>query len=123
MCRWRRRELCRRRVAGSCRRRGAVWWAIRSHDLSNGDGGSVHGGYVVRSAFGAGCCVATGRCAGKGDVSRKATWSCNCWVGRFGRGCCFEVLDYGGLGWEYVSAGPSFHAVPRSGDSHGPSLT
>ncbi len=28
---------------------------------------------------------------------REATWSCNCWVGRCRRGCCFEVLDYGGL--------------------------
>jgi hypothetical protein len=41
------------------------------------------------------------RCGALRDVSREATWSCNCWVGRCGRGCCFEVSDYGGLGWEY----------------------
>ena len=46
------------------------WWAVCGHDLSNGDGCCVHGGYVVRNAFAASCCAPAGCFTGKGNMSR-----------------------------------------------------
>ena len=107
VCRWHRRGLCQRRVGGSCGGGGlSVVMVCRMAMVAAFMEDILCGVRFVRV-------VALRRGAALGN--REATWSCNCWFGRCGRGCCFEVWITAGWVGSMIASVLSVSGVMRIG--------